>query len=179
MIIAVGGPPGSGKTTAAERFAKAHAYHLVSAGLKFRSMAKARGMGLAEFGRTAEQEHEIDRALDRDVLEEVLRYDAAGRDVIVDGRIQAQLLKARRVPALTVLLDAPLPVRVARVAARESKPAAEVEREIREREASERRRYRDVYQIDLDDRSAFDVVLDSSSLDPDEIVRQIWSQVDR
>ena len=179
MIIAVGGPPGSGKTTAAERFAKAHTYHLVSAGLKFRTMAKARGIGLSEFGRAAERDHDIDRALDRDVLEEVLRHDASGRDVIVDGRIQAQLLKARRVPALKVLLDAPLPVRVARVADRESKPAADVEIEIREREASERRRYREIYQIDLDDRSAFDMVIDSSSLGPDEIVRKIWSQVDR
>jgi CMP/dCMP kinase len=178
MIIAVGGPPGSGKTTAAERFAQAHAYHIVSAGLKFRAAAKAREMSLEAFSRAAEADHEIDRSLDRQVLEEVLRYDAGGRDVIVDGRIQAQLLTARRIPCMKVLLDAPLAVRVQRIAAREGKPSSVVEREILEREASERSRYKAIYGIDLDDVSVFDVVVDSSTADPDEIVDIIRSRVE-
>lgn len=178
MIIAVGGPPGSGKTTAAERFAKAHGYHLVSAGLKFRAGAKARGMNLEAFGKAAEKDHEIDRALDREVLEEVLRFDAGGRDVIVDGRIQAQLLTARRIPCLKVLLEAPLSVRVQRIAAREGKPPSVIEREILEREASERSRYKAIYGIDLEDGSVFDLVIDSSTADPDEIVESIWARVE-
>lgn len=178
MIIAVGGPPGSGKTTAAERFAKAHAYHLVSAGIKFRAHAKARGMSLEAFGRAAETDHEIDRALDREVLEEILRYDTSGRDVIVDGRIQAQLLTARRIPCLKVLIEAPLPVRVERIAAREGQSPSVVEREIREREESERTRYKSIYGIDLDDAALFDLTIDSSTEDPDEIVELIRSRVE-
>lgn len=178
MIVAVGGPPGSGKTTAAERFAKAHGYHLVSAGLKFREMGQARGLDLEAFGRAAEADHGIDRALDREVLEEVLRLDTAGRDVIVDGRIQAQLLEARRIPCLKILIDAPLAVRVERIAGREGKPPTQVEAEIREREASERTRYRAIYGIDLDDTASFDLVLDSSHASPDEIVARMWSRVE-
>jgi CMP/dCMP kinase len=178
MIIAVGGPPGSGKTTAAERFAKAHAYHLVSAGIKFRANAKARGLSLEAFSRAAEADHEIDRALDREVLEEVLRYDTAGRDVIVDGRIQAQLLTARRIPCFKVLIEAPLPIRVERIAVREGKPSSVVEKEIREREESERTRYKAIYGIDLDDVSVFDLTIDSSTADPDEIVEVTWSRVE-
>ena len=178
MIVAVGGPPGSGKTTAAEHFAKAHGYHLLSAGLKFREMARARGVDLEAFGRAAETDHEIDRTLDREVLEEVLRLDAAGRDVIVDGRIQAQLLEARRIPCLKILIEAPLEVRIERIAGREDKPAARVETEIREREASERARYRAIYGIDLDDTSSFDLIIDSSHASPDEIVARMWSRVE-
>src|SRR5512137_218415 len=88
MIVAIGGPPGSGKTTVAERFAQAHAYALVSAGLKFRQMAKDRGLDLEAFGKAAEADPDIDRSLDHAVLEEILRQDSLGRDVIVDGRIQ-------------------------------------------------------------------------------------------
>src|SRR5574340_40318 len=178
MIIAIGGPPGSGKTTVAERFSRAHAYALVSAGLKFRVMAKERGMDLEAYGRAAEADPGIDRSLDHAVLEEILRQDSVGRDVIVDGRIQAHLLAARRVPCLRVLIDAPLKVRAQRVAGREKKDTEAAEREISAWEASERIRYKALYGIDLTDRSVYDLVIDSSDKTPDQIVEIVWSRVE-
>lgn len=178
MIVAIGGPPGSGKTTVAERFARAHAYALVSAGAKFRELAKARGLSLNDFGKAAEADPEIDRALDRSVLEEILRHDAAGRDVIADGRIQAHLLAQRRVPCFKVLIDAPLPVRAKRIGGRESKDVRTAEKEIVHREASERRRYKAIYGIDLADTSVYDLVIDSSNKTPDAIVQELWEALE-
>ena len=68
MILAIGGPPGSGKTTVAERIAKDHGYALVSAGTMFRKMAADRKMSLEEFGRFATEHPEVDRALDAQVV---------------------------------------------------------------------------------------------------------------
>ncbi len=178
MIVAIGGPPGSGKTTVAERFAHAHAYALVSAGLKFREMAKERGMDLEAFGKAAEADHEIDRSLDHVVLEEILRQDSAGRDVIVDGRIQAHLLSLRRIPCFKILIDAPLKVRAHRIAGREKKGGSAAEREIVVREASERTRYKSLYGIDLADRSVYDLIIDSSDKTPDQIVELVWARVE-
>lgn len=178
MIVAIGGPPGSGKTTVAERFAQGHAYALVSAGAKFRELAKARGVSLEELGKMAEADPEIDRALDRSVLEEILRQDESGRDVIVDGRIQAHLLAQRRVPCLKILIDAPLSVRAKRIAGRESKDAKTAEREIVHRESSERRRYKAIYGIDLRDTSVYDLVIGSSDKTPDAIVKLVWDAVE-
>jgi len=178
MIVAIGGPPGSGKTTVAERFAQAHAYALVSAGRKFRQMAKDRALDLEAFGTAAERDPEIDRSLDHAVLEEILRQDSVGRDVIVDGRIQAHLLAARRVPCLKVLIDAPLAVRAQRVAGREKKDTKAAEREISAREMSERVRYKSLYGIDLTDRSVYDLIIDSSDKTPDQIVELVWSRVE-
>ncbi len=178
MIVAIGGPPGSGKTTVAERFAKAHVYALVSAGAKFRELAKAKGAGLNDFGKIAEADPAIDRALDGSVLEEVLKLDATGRDVIVDGRIQAPLLAQRRVPCLKVWIDAKLDVRTERIAGREKTGLKETRREIIQREASERRRYKAIYGINLADTTIYDLVVDSSDKTPDEIVELVWSAVE-
>lgn len=178
MIVVVGGPPGGGKTTAAERFAQANGYHLVSAGLRFREMAKARGMDLAAFGRLAEADHEIDRELDRAVLEEILRFDATGRDVIVDGRIQAHLLAQRRVPCVRILITAPLEVRAERIAGREHTSAETAKEGILRREASEQARYRAIYGIDVRDERVYELIIDSSHKAPDEIVALMKTQVE-
>ncbi|MGI0148899.1 MAG: (d)CMP kinase [Thermoplasmata archaeon] len=177
MIVVIGGPPGSGKTTVAERWAAARGYVLVSAGTKFRAMARERGRTLEELGRAAEKDPSIDRALDAAVLKEIRAKQAAGVDVVVDGRIQAYLLSRQRIPCLKVLIDAPLEMRAQRIAQREKTKVADAKREILAREASERVRYKAIYGIDLQDTSVFDLVIDSRDKTPDETVSLIATRV--
>ena len=177
MILVIGGPPGSGKTTVAERWAATRGYALLSAGTKFRAMAKDRGMTLEAFSRAAEKDPSIDRALDQAILEEIRSRQAAGGSIVVDGRIQAHLLARERIPCFKVLIDAPLELRARRIAGREKKSVAEAKREIVAREESERIRYKAIYGIDLRDTSVFDVVIDSGDKTPDEVVAMIAARV--
>lgn len=173
MIVVVGGPPGSGKTTAAERYAETHGAMLVSGGRLFREMAAERGMDLAAFGAYAEANHEVDRDLDARVLSAVKASEDPGKEVVVDGRIQAHLLPRAGFRPFCVLVTASLDVRAQRIARREGTGEDEARAEILAREASERLRYREIYGIDVDDRSVYALEIDSTDLPPDAIVTRI------
>ena len=177
MIVAVSGPPGSGKTTVAERIAKTHRYELVSVGALFRERADDFSMSLEKFGRYAEEHPVIDQELDANALRRVEALMKEGKDVVVDGRLQPWLLKKNGIPCLTVLIDAPFGVRAERIAGREGKSLEQAKKELRERERSERTRYLKIYGIDVRDASAFDLVVDSSDKSPEAVMAILEERV--
>lgn len=176
-VVAIGGPPGSGKTTVAELLAERRGVRLISAGKLFRKMARDRGLSLEEFGDIASQDHTIDVELDREVAAEVKALVAAGQDVVVEGRLQAVLLERESVRAVKVWLDAPLDVRVKRISGRESEPQEAVQKEVEQRQAQEARRYTEIYGIDQEDVSVYDLVMDTTDLSPSEVVDAIVLEV--
>ena len=158
-VVTVGGPPGSGKSTAGRLVAGALELEFRSAGDLFRAEARRRGMDLAAFGRYAADHPEVDRELDRSMQ----ALAVPGR--LLDGRIQGPLCRRAGVPVYDVVVTAREEVRVRRVADRDGQPVELARRLVREREASERDRYRRFYGIDLDHEPA-GLVVDSSDRPP-------------
>lgn len=177
MIIAISGPPGSGKSTVAKLFAEKFGWDYVSAGEVFRREAESRGMSLKQFTQYASENFDVDRRLDDRVGREVAKLLAQGRNVVVDGHIQAFLLPMKHDDCFTVWIDAPLDVRVERLAGRESKSPEEARKEIELRHRSEKERYSAIYQINLTKHDDFDLVIDSSVSSPEEIVNLIRERV--
>lgn len=171
-VICVGGPPGSGKSTAGRRVAGRLALEYRSAGEVFRGEAARRGLGLEAFGIYAESHPEVDRELDRAMQS----LAAPGR--LLDGRIQGPLCRRHGIRAVSIVITARAEVRAARVAQRDSEPIDRALAEIAQREASEHRRYRALYGIDLDLEPA-DLMIDSSERAPGDIVEEILGFLDR
>jgi CMP/dCMP kinase len=161
MIVTVSGEIGAGKSTVARSLARAlHLRHL-SAGEVFRQEAQRRGVSLAALGRLAEQDPSIDKALD-----DMQVRAAQGGDILVESRLSGWLIDGD----LRIWLKAPLPVRAARVASRDSASYNQALGDIQEREECERRRYRAIYGVDLGDLARYHVVLDTSIWTADDIV---------
>ncbi len=171
-LVVVGGPPGSGKTTAARRVAERLGLEYFSAGEIFRSEATRRGMDLGEFSRYAEEHPEVDRTLD----DHVLSLARPGR--LLEGRITGPLCRRKSLPLVYFVVTAREEVRAHRLAGRDGIPFAAAHRAMLRREASERDRYRRYYGIDLE-REPADLTIDSSERTPDEVVETMVAFLNR
>jgi cytidylate kinase len=161
MLLTVSGPAGSGKSTFAVALAEELGYEHVSGGDIFRSLADERGCSLVEFNRLAEEDDEVDRDLDRRLREIARERD----DVVLESRLSGWM--AGEHADIKVWLDAPLDVRIERIADREDTDLETARAETVERADSEARRYREYYGIDIEDRSIYDLVLNTARWDPD------------
>jgi cytidylate kinase len=161
MIVTVSGEIGAGNSTVARALGRALGLRYLSAGEVFREEARKRGISLAALGRLAEQDHAIDRALD------TLQVEAAGTgNILIDSRLSGRLIEGD----FRIWLRAPLSVRASRVAARDGVPLAQAQADVQAREESERRRYREIYQIDLSDLTRYHVVVDTSMWNAEEVM---------
>jgi cytidylate kinase len=170
VVIVISGLHGAGKTTVAAEVARRFGLRHICAGELFRRMAAERGMSLEDFNRYAETHPEIDKELDRRTVEEARKGNA-----VVDARLGGWLVDAD----FKILLVAPLEVRVERISRREGREKEEVLRETKQREESEARRFRELYGIDVNDFSVFDLILNTGRLSEEQTKRIIVSAVEK
>lgn len=158
MIITVGGQAGSGKTTLAKALAEKLGFRHLSAGRVMRDMASERGVSLVEFSKYAGKHPEVDREID-----ERQRKLAQGGDCVVDGRLSRHFLN----PDLSIWLVAPADIRAKRIVGRGEKyrSVEEAEKDMTLRDGSERLRYMRYYKIDINDLTAYDLVINTGRFD--------------
>ena len=171
MLITVSGPAGSGKSTLAASLADELGVEHVSGGDVFRDIASERGLTPLELNRRAEDDDSIDRDLDRR-----LRGLARDREqAVLESRLAGWM--AGEYADLRLWLDAPLPVRAERIADREGKPVATAREETEARAESEALRYREYYDVDIDDLSIYDMVVNTARWSPEGLRELVLAAV--
>jgi len=173
MRITISGPPGSGKTTACKKLSEKLGMRSVVFGQFFRELAAERNMTLAEFGALAEKDPSIDRMVDDKIMEVALENP----DIILESRLSAYMLHKNNVPAFKIYLCASPDVRMERVGIREGEDLKEICRQTEERQSSEAKRYKMYYNIDIEDKSVYDLILNTDNLTPDEVVDDILKAI--
>ncbi len=172
MIITIGGPPGSGKTTVAKLLSKKTEMELVVIGEIFRNLAKEKGHTLKEFGEMAAKDHSIDLELDKRTIEH-----AKKGNLILEGRLAAVMLHKNNIPGYKVWIDADINERVKRLADRDGGNLDEVSSRIKEREQCEISRYEEIYEVNLTDKNIYDLIIDSSNITAEEVVGKILDEI--
>jgi cytidylate kinase len=163
LIITISGPAGSGKSHCATRIAQRFGIPCHSAGSVFRTMAAERGVPVVEFSKIAEADPEIDREVDRRTAD--LAKKGAS---VMEGRLVAWFSGRER--RLSFYLTAPFEERARRIAERESISLKDASFRTRAREASERRRYKKLYSLDISDLSSYDFVINTAKWDKEAII---------
>ncbi|VVB67817.1 Putative adenylate kinase [uncultured archaeon] len=152
MIITISGAPGTGTTTLARGLAASLGLRWINSGDLFRRIASEKNISMKEMNRLAEKGPEIDYQIDD--AQKALAKDGHG---VFEGRLSGHLLPAD----MKVLLKADLRARAERIARRESKLLEDAMHETRAREESEARRYKKYYNIDINNLSVYDLVVDT------------------
>ena len=174
MRITISGPPGSGKTTACNRLSEILGLKAVVFGKIFRELAAEKHLSLIEFGELAEKDPSIDQAIDNKILE-IAREN---ENIILESRLSAYMLSRNSIPAFKIYLGASPEVRMSRIGVREGQTLEEAKKETIERQASEAKRYMMYYNIDINDMSVYDLVVNTDELDPDGVIDTIMKAIE-
>lgn len=174
MRLTISGPPGSGKTTACNRLSEELGLKAVVFGKIFRELAAEKQLTLGEMGALAEKDPSIDAAIDAKILE----IARANEDIILESRLSAYMLSRNSIPAFKIYLGASPEVRMSRIGVREGESLEQAKKETIERQASEAKRYMMYYNIDVNDMSVYDLVVDTDNLDPDGVIETILKAIE-
>lgn len=172
LLITISGPAGAGKSYCASKLAEIYGIPHYSIGQLFRKMAIERNLTVEELSKLAEKDPSIDRELDKKTME--LAKDGG---CIIEGRLVSFFSKSHP-SRLSFYLNAPFEERIKRIASREGISLDEAERRTKMRELSEKNRYKYLYNIDIDDLSVYDFVINTAKWNKEEIILLLKQIID-
>ena len=169
-IVAISGKSGCGNSTVSRLLAERLGLRLIN--YTFRAMAIDKGIAFEEMMRLAngDPSFSYDRSLDAKQVEL-----ARQGDCVIGSRLAMWLLPDA---SLRVYLAGSLEVRAARIHAREGDRFDQKLAYTRERDASDHKRYLQIYGIDNDDLSTADLMINTETWKPDAIVEIVVAALD-
>ena len=170
LKIAISGKSGCGNTTVSRMVADALKLRFIN--FTFRSLAQEKGLDLKEVLALAAKDDSWDREVDSRQVK--LAREEGG--CILGSRLAIWMLPEAD---LKVFLTARPETRAKRIQAREGGSLAEIEEFTTARDRQDRERYMRIYNIDNDDYSFADIVIDTDNIGPSEIVERIIAEMNR
>ncbi len=174
MIITISGKAGSGKSTMAKELAEKLKLKHHSIGALLRQIAKEKNISLLELSKLAEKDFSIDKELDKKQIE-LKKED----NFVIDGRLTAFFIPNAD---LKVFLDCKDEVRAKRIfnekrKGEKSKHIDDSIEKIKQREQSERKRYKELYKVDYYDKKLYNLIIDTTDLSIREVLEKIMEAV--
>ena len=173
MIISIGGNQGSGKSTLAKKLAEALGWPRYYIGGLRREAAAKRGMTLAEYNKLGE----TDPSTDIEVDEYQKKLGETEDNFIIEGRTSWYFIPH----SLKFFIDVSDEVGAKRIFAanRSGEDSSmstfeEVLSSVKNRKASDRKRYLQFFGIDTYDPKNYDYVIDTTNMTIEEVFNQVY-----
>ena len=181
MIITISGTPGSGKGTVGRLLAKKLGYRYLSVDNMRRKMAIERGMTLQQFNVLGEK-HAF---TDRDVDGYVKKLGQTKDNMVIEGRTSfffiphsvKLFLKADLIVAAKRIFHDRAHVRRFEASKKYATPV-QLAHGLKHRIASDNRRYKKYYHLNIFLPRHYDLVVDTSRLTPTETVNRVMKYLD-
>lgn len=155
LTFTVSGLSGSGKTALAKAIAQEFDLKMVQAGDIFRELAKEKNISIEDMSTQTKEAEDIEADV------RTLELAKKGGVVLV-GRLAGWAAGGNADVKIWVHTD--LDVRAKRVANRDHKTLEEAKKDLIERDSKDRERYKNVYNIDLQDTSIYDMLINNTNL---------------
>lgn len=184
MIITISGTPGSGKSTVAKILVEKLSAERIYVGGIRRELARQKGMTLPELNEYARDHPETDVDIDETASAEARKLEKQGKVVVVEGRTQFHFIPesvkvyikvdpeegARRIWKDLQIKEIQQQRNEGRITTFE-----QMKQRTLEREEEDALRYKKYYEIDPRNESQYDLVLDSTKLRPEEVVKKVMT----
>lgn len=177
-IITIAGRPGSGKSSVTKAVAQKLGYDHFSSGDLFRKLAGERGIELLKANLSTEENSELDHLVDGR-LREIGEQEG---ELVIDSRTAWHWIPK----SFKVFLDLDLEVAAQRIIAthaHRNEANEDIPKDtviyagiLKQRLDSENRRYKNLYDIDPNDKQHYDLVVDTAANNISEVVDQIVQQ---
>ena len=170
MKITISGKPGSGKSVVADAIAKKLNLKRYSVGDYRREMAKKRGMTLAQLNKLGEKEDFTDKEADGWQKQIGIKED----NFVIDGRTGFLFIP----DSIKIFLDVEPEIGAERMMHRdnieEKTPTKEIALKLwKERVKSDTKRYKKYYNINLYYKKHYDLVIDTSNMNQEQVVEMV------
>ena len=159
--IAISGRSGCGNTTVSKMIADSLGLHFVN--FTFRNLAKERGMEMEKVLELAMTDDSWDREVDKRQVE--LAREGGG--CVLGSRLAIWMLEEADIK---VYLNASPGVRVQRIINREGGDLNQITAFTEQRDRQDHERYQRIYNIDTNDYSFVDLVVETDEITPQQII---------
>jgi len=164
--ITISGAPGSGTSTLVGKIREATGWESLNGGEVFRAEAARRGLSVVEFSELCKTDLDVDRSLD-DLLRKAMTSENGPE--ILESRLSGWWAHQLKIDCLRVWIETSDEERARRVQAREGGEFSQRLLESRARQSADKERYRMLYDIDLDDMSPYNLVVDANNLSAEQV----------
>ncbi len=171
-IITISGDLGSGKSSVTQILIQKLGYKPFSVGDAWRKIAEKDGVSILELNKLAEKDKNLDLKIDTQMIEVGKKMD----NLVIDSRLAWFFIPH----SFKVMLKVKPQEAAKRISKDEKRQKSENFQNIQEainsiinRRKSEVERFKTLYKVNIEDENNFDIVIDTTNLNPEEIAQKI------